>query len=84
MAKNGEAELRVGKTSILCGFEYLGPEGRMAITPISERYNLTMCTAFNEYSIFNAQGLAGAGKRAMLNDLAKTARRYFFEINCSD
>lgn len=67
-----------------CDFEYMGPETRLAITPLSERLHLTVATALSQNMIGSIQGLAGVGKVGMLNDMAVIARRHFMQLACSD
>lgn len=82
--KNGDAEYKVGNTSLPCGYEYMGPGVRCIITPLSERFRLTMSNALSLHMVGSAQGLAGGGKSEMTNDMAKLMRRNFLQINCSD
>ncbi|XP_060599368.1 dynein heavy chain domain-containing protein 1-like [Ruditapes philippinarum] len=64
-------------------YEYLGPDTRLVLTPLTERAFLSLTQAVKNFHCGTLIGPAGTGKSDTVKDLAKMFGCCLFAINCN-
>jgi len=77
-------KVRVGKYEPEYGYEYIGSDLILVITPLSQQANLFHTKNFCEGRGSSAFGVAGTGKTETIKDLAKLLGRKCLAVNVQD